>query len=108
MPDEAHGRGELIGENGCRFVAAIAVFVFENADATGAGEFLEFAVEVSARGLGDIKASFIVQCGEHRKVYLGRTADAFDHKSGWNLQRGFVRAEDAATQQRKNEREPVH
>jgi hypothetical protein len=107
-PYQPHRRGEFIGENSRRFILAVTIAIFEQADAAFADLVLEFRIKVVPGGFRDIEPPFIVQGGEHRKVDGRRAGNTMKRKTTGDLEYRFTWRIEASTSQRQAKGQIFH
>src|SRR5205807_1582956 len=84
MPDEAHRENQLVHEDVRRFIPAIAIAIFQDANSARAAELLEFGVEVQPGRLSDEEAPSLIEGAEHGEMNVRRTGGALDRVAGRN------------------------
>ena len=90
-PDEAHWENQSIGKHEAALVAAIAIAVFEQADAAFVRELPKLIIEIQTRRLSDKKPPAFIEAGEHRELNLRRASNAFNAEAVRQLEGGLGR-----------------
>jgi len=84
VPEAALREHYFVGEHDRLVEAAVAIGVFEAADAVGGIEDLFVGFFVRAGGIGDIKPALVIEAGADGSFDEGRTGDEFDIEAVWD------------------------
>ena len=84
QPHRPLRKHHLVGKDGARVVASVAVLVHETDDAMRPVRELLLDLVVRAGGIGDVQAAVFVEVGDDGAVHEGRPGDALDLESGWH------------------------